>query len=60
MYTYYFIKNIEITLHMHDENLMAIQCMSMFRFILGLKMNTRILFHHFSNPTDALLLDHGK
>ena len=60
MYTYYFIQNIEITLHMHGENLMAIKCMSMFRFILGLKMNTRLLFHHFSNLTDALSLDHRK
>ena len=57
---YYFIQNNEITLHMHGGNLMAIKCMSMFRFILGLKMNTRFLFRHFSNPTDALSLDHGK
>ena len=28
MYTYYFIQNIEITLHMHGENLMAIKCMA--------------------------------
>ena len=40
MYNYYFIKNIEITLHMHVENLMAIKCISMFRFILGLEMKT--------------------
>ena len=45
---------------MHGENLMAIKCMSMFRFILGLKMNIRFLFHHFSNPTDALSFYHGK
>ena len=38
---------------MHGENSMAIKCMSMFGFILGLKMNTRFLFHHSSNPTDA-------
>ena len=54
MYSYYFIQNIEITLHMHGENLMAIKCICMFRFILVLKMNTRFLFHHSSNPTDAL------
>ena len=60
MYIYYFIQNIEIKLHMHGENLMEIKCRSMFRFLLGLKMNTRLLFHHFSNPTDALSLDHGK
>ena len=60
MYSYYFIQNIEIKLHMHGENLMAIKCMSMFPFILGLKMNTKFLFHNFSNPTDALSLDHSK
>ena len=56
-YNYYFIQSIEITLHVHGENLMAIKCMSMFRFILGLKMNTRFLFHHSPNPTDALSQD---
>ena len=54
MYNNYFIQNIEITLHMHGENLMAMKCLSMFRFILGLKMNIRFLFHHSSSPTDAL------
>ena len=54
MYNYYFIQNIEITLHMHGDNLMSIKCMSMFRFILGLKMNTRFLFHHSPYPTYAL------
>ena len=44
---------------MHGENLMAIKCMSMFRFILGLKMNTRFLFYHFYNLTDTLSLDHA-
>ena len=44
MYNYYFIQNIEITWHMHGENLMAIKCKSMFRFALGLKMNTRFLY----------------
>ena len=57
MYNYYFIQNIEITLHMHGENLMAIKCMGMFRFILCLKMKTRFLFHHSPNPTDALSQD---
>ena len=60
MYTYYFIQNIDLSLHMHGENLMTIKCTSMFRFILVLKMNTGFLFHYFSNPTDALSLDHGK
>ena len=54
MYNYYFIQNIEITLYMHGENLIAIKYISMFRFILGLKINTRFLFHHSPNPTDAL------
>ena len=45
MYNYYFIQNIEITLYMHVENLMAIKYKNMFHFILGLKMNTRFLFH---------------
>ena len=45
---------------MHGENLMAIKCMSVFRLILGLKMNTRFVFHNFSKPTNALSLDHGK
>ena len=39
---------------MHGENLMAIKCMSMFRFILSLKMKTRFLFHYSSYPTDGL------
>ena len=53
MFNYYFIQNIEITLHMHGENLMSIKCMSMFHFILGLKINTRFLFDHSSYHTDA-------
>ena len=57
MYNYYFIQNIEIAFYMHGENLMAIKCMSMFRFILGLKMNKRFLFHHSPNPTDPLSQD---
>ena len=31
MYNYYFIKNIEITLHMHVENLMAI--IKMYKYV---------------------------
>ena len=54
MYNYYFIQNIEITLYMHGEKLMAIKCQRIIHFILGLKMKTRFLFHHSSNPTDAL------
>ena len=54
MYNYYFIRNIEITLYMRGENLMAIRCKSMFHFILGLKMKTRFLFDHSYSPTDAL------
>ena len=42
---------------MHGENLMAIKCKSMFRFILGSKINTRFFFHHSPNPTDALSQD---
>ena len=57
MYNYYFIQDIEITLYMHGENLIAIKCTSMFHFILGLKMNTRFFFDHSSNPTDALSQD---
>ena len=57
MYNYYFIQDIEITLHMHGENLIAIKFLSMLRFILGLKLNRRFLFHHSSNPTDALSQD---
>ena len=37
MYTYYFIQNIEIMLHMHGENLMAIKCKSIFHFIRSKK-----------------------
>ena len=60
MHNYYFIPNIKITLYMHGENLMAIISISMFHVILallGLKMNTRFLFDHSSNPTDALSQD---
>ena len=57
-YNYYFIKNIEITLDMHGENLMAIKCIIMFRFILGLKLTKfRFLSDHSPNPTDALSQD---
>ena len=54
MYNYYFIQNIKIALYVHGENLMPNQCMSMFRFTLGLKMNAKLLFDHSSHPTDAL------
>ena len=47
MYTYYFIQNIEITLHMHGENLMAIKCMSMFRFIIRFKNEHKIFISSF-------------
>ena len=50
MYKYYFNQNIEITLYMHGENLMAIKCTSVFCFILGLKMNTRFLFEKLQYP----------
>ena len=53
MYNYYFIRNIEIALYMYGENLMAIKCQRKFHFILGLKMKTRFLFDHSSNPTFA-------
>ena len=57
MYNYYFIQNVEITLHMHGENLKAIKCTNMFGFILGLKMNKIFLFHHSPNLTNALSQD---
>ena len=57
MYNSYFILNIEITLYMQGENLMAIKCQRKFHFILGFKMKTRFLFDPSSYPTDALSQD---
>ena len=56
MYNYYFIQNIEIKFDMHGESLMSMKCISM--FYIRFKMNTRFLFHHSSNPTEALSQDH--
>ena len=42
MYNYYLIQNIEITLHMHGENFMAIICTSV-SFYIRFKNEHKIL-----------------
>ena len=48
MYNYYFIQNIEITLYMHGENLMAIKCIIMYvSFYIRFKNEHKILISSF-------------
>ena len=47
MYTYYFIQNIEITLHMNGENLMAIKCNEYVLLYIRFKNEHKILISSF-------------